>query len=117
VKDLIRGDVDVVGNANARIIVPSSETVDGDGDDDSPTPIVKKGKILKARKLPQHDMSNILPTGKRIRKCPAANTDEHDVGVAEKKSKAQPKKEKKDTKDKELEKATRKNEVMVKYIF
>ena len=116
-KDLIRGDV--VGNADARIIYPSLETVDGDEDEDPPadvTPIIK-AKIVKSRKLPQHDMSNILPTGKRTRRCPTANTDEHDVGITGSKSKAQPKKERKDTKDKELEKAAWQNEVMVKFIF
>jgi len=120
VKDLIRGDFNAVGNGGAMIIVPSLETVDGDEDKDSPadvTPIIK-AKIVKSRKLPHHDMSNILPTGKRIRKC-QANTDEHDVGIAGSKAqhKTQHKKEKKDTRDKELDKAARQNEVMVKFIF
>jgi len=120
VKDLIRGDFGVAGNSDASIIVPSLETVDGDEDKESPadiTPIIKQAKTVKTRKLPQHDMSNILPTGKRIRKCPAVNNDADDVGIAGSKSKLLPKKEKKDTKDKELEKAARQNEVMVNLIF
>ena len=53
-KDLIRGDLNAVGNGGAMIIVPSLETVDGDEDEDSPadvTPIIK-AKIVKSRKLP-----------------------------------------------------------------
>jgi hypothetical protein len=120
-QDLIRGNVEksvedaaivapVMENEHVEDRVMENEHVE----DQAQTIRVKKTRPL-SRKLPEHDLGNIMPTGKRLRK-PLATIEPVLVAPVAPKTRGLAK-EKKSAKDKELEKSDRKQEIMVCLIF
>lgn len=110
-QDLIRGNVET-SVEDAAIVAPVKE--DQHVDDRSKTKQTKARSAI--RKLPEHDLSNIMPTGKRLRK--SSTTIEPVIAApVELKPRRGLSKEKKSVKDKELEKSDRKQEIMVSIKF
>jgi len=109
-QDLIRGNVEA-SVEDAAIVAPIKE----DQLDEGRPKVTQTKARSSSRKLPEHDLSNIMPTGKRLRK--SLTTIEPVIAApVGPKPKGLPK-EKKSTKDKELEKADRKQEIMVTIMF
>ena len=109
-QDLIRGNV-TTSVEDAAIVAPVKED---QLDEDRPKTIQTKERSA-SRKLPEHDLSNIMPTGKRLRK--SLTTIEPVIAAPVRPKPRGLSKEKKSAKDKELEKADRKHEIMVSIIF
>jgi len=109
-QDLIRGNVEK-SVEDAAIVVPVMEN---EHVEDRPQMLKAKPRLL-SRKLPEHNLSNIMPTGKRRRKSLTTSEPVLVAPVAPKTRGLA--KEKKSAKDKELEKSDRKQEIMVCLIF
>lgn len=107
---LISGNV-LKSIEDAAIVAPA---IEDEVVEDQPQKI-KAHSRPSGRKLPEHDLSNIMPTGKRRRKSMTTNEPLLVAPVAPK-PRGLPK-EKKSAKDKELEKSDRKQEIMVYLIL
>lgn len=109
-QDLIRGNA-IRSVEDAAIVAP---VIEDEAVEDRPEK-VKANSRPPGRKLPEHDLSNIMPTGKRRRKS-ITTSEALLVAPVAPKPRGLPK-EKKSARDKELEKSDRRLEIAVYLIL